>query len=457
MDVDLPRRRLLRWGAGSAVGVGTAALVGTAADTAAGSPACGSTAAADPPVRRSALLRIAADGSIAWQTPVPLGQDEQGSAVVAARGRLFLAQGDALRSFDVASGKPGWVRTVSGVPGQLIALDGLVLLVLSSLSGRDQRIAAYDHETGRPRWTHDSAADFIVLYRLRSGSVLAQQRYQTVALNTATGRVRWSAPVPGHDDGGSEFAQLATSPSTVVQAGVLTTAGLDAGTGRRLWSRALPIGAAYPVLTGSVAVLAPEDFGGSAPGGVVAVDARTGAHRWTVTSADESGSVVAAGFGVVVAMTGGTVQGGRTTAVSAESGRVLWSAPIPAASGTEQPSAMTARSVAYLEDLWHDAPGHQHRTISLVNRRLHDGRVRYRHPISDPTAQGTPPQLHGRFLPLVLDPGGRGPVAIGLFDLATHRVRFTRRIPHWPTASPLPLSDGSVVSLTADPQTGVAL
>jgi len=280
-------------------------------------------------VRRSALIRIAVDGSIRWQTPVPLGPDERGSDAVTARGRVFLAQDGALRSFDVVSGAAGWAQPVAGIVWQLLTVDGLVVVVASSPTRRQLRVSAYDQDTGRHGWTHASDADFIVAYPVRPGLVIAQQRFATVALDTATGRVRWTAPVPGHDDGGSSFTQLATSPSVVVQSGLVTTAGLDAGTGRRLWARAFALDAPSAVLTGSVAVLTSSGFGGSTPGGVLAVDARTGVPRWALRSTGQSASVVAAAAGVVVAVTGDTVAGGRTTAVVTESGRVLWAAGSP--------------------------------------------------------------------------------------------------------------------------------
>ena len=404
-------------------------------------------------MRRSALVRVAVDGSIRWQTPVPLGPDEQGSEVVVGRGRVFLGQDGALRSFDPASGAAGWVRALGGSAGQLLTADGLVLLVvLQGPGGGPARVEAYDQVSGARRWTHPGG-DAVTLYRVRPGLVVAQQRFATIGLDTATGRVRWTAPVPGHDDGGAAFSQLATSAPVIVQGGVTTTAALDALTGRRLWARALPQGPVYPLLTGTVAVLAPTESVGSAPGGVVAVDAATGAHRWTLPAPDQSGAVAVAGYGVVLAVTGGTVQGGRTTAVAAETGRVLWSAPTPAA-GPDSPAAITAHSVAYVEDRWHDAArGPAHRTIALVNRRLRDGRVLYRRPIAQPLPVG--PAQRSRYLPLVLTPGGTGPVSLRLFDLATHQVRYTTRVPHWPARTPLALPDGSVLTLTADLITAV--
>jgi outer membrane protein assembly factor BamB len=451
--MGLRRRELFRWGAVATVGAGA----GLTASTTGAEQASAEQAGAPVAVRRSVLLRYSSDGAVRWQTSVPLDPNERGSEVMAGGGQIFLVQGGALRSFDLATGAPRWVRPLAAVTsGSPLVMDGLILVVLSAADGRDVRVSAYDQDTGRPRWTHDDGADFIVLYPVRAGLVIVQERYRTITLETATGRIQWTAPVPGHDDGGSSFAQVATSPTTVVQGGVTTTAALDASTGRRLWARALLLGSVEPVLTGSVAVLAPQDFGGAAPGGVVALDARTGAHRWTVPAADESGGVVAAGFGAVVAVTGGTVQGGRTTAVATETGRVLWSAPVPADTLGDAPTALTARGVGYVEDLWHDRAGHQRRVISLVNRRLDDGRVLYRHPIAEPIAQGLPPLLHGRYLPLILPTAGNAPPAIRLFDLATHRVRFTVVPPRWPTATPLALPDGSVVSLTADLTTGVA-
>lgn len=443
--MSLRRRALLGWGA--------AATAGAAIGVTAG-PALAATA---PAVRRSVLLRYAPDGSLRWHTPVPLGIDERGAEVVAAGGRLFTVQGGALRCFNEASGAPVWVHPVAAVAaGTPLTVGGLVVVVLSTAGGRDARVAAYDQATGRHRWTHDDGADFITLYPLRPGLVIAQERYRTVAVDTTTGRTRWSAPVPDHDDRGQSFAQLATSASTVVQGGLTTTAALDAGTGRRLWAHALPYGAMQPVLTGPVVVLSPQRFGVPGPGGVIALDARTGAHRWTIPSRNESAAVVTTGYGVVVAVTGDTVAGGTTTAVTAATGRVLWSVPVPAAAGEGAPTAITARSVAYIEDLWHDSPGHTHRTIALVNRGLTDGRILYRRPTAEPLPQGPTPRLHSRVLPLFLAPGGRLPPQLRLFDLATHQVRYTTHSPRWPTSTPLVVPDGSLVSLTADPQIGYA-
>lgn len=386
-----------------------------------------------------------------WHTSVPLGADDGGSAAVVTRGRVFLFQAGSLRSFDLGTGRPGWSRPFTGDGAQLVPVDGLVLLGTSddTRPRPRARVVAVDAVTGAHRWSYDPGVDAIQLYRVRPGLVVAQQRYTTVALDTATGRVRWRAPVADGDQQGAAFAQLAVSARTVVQGGEPTSVGLDAGTGRRLWAIRPGIGESFPFLTGSVALLAPMGSGGSEPGGVLAVDARTGRHRWTVRSADESGSVVAAGHGVVVAMTGGTVQGGRTTAVAAETGRVLWSSDLPAAGADDEPTAMTVDRVAYVEDHWdHDA--HARRHIALVCRRLRDGRVLYRQPTVEPLTQGPPVRFAGPVLPLVIDPDGRGPGRLRSFSLDRRRVDFTVRLPHFIAASPVVLGDGSLVVPTAD-------
>lgn len=452
--MELGRRELLVWGGVSAATTGgwvrpVGASPSAAEQVEPAGPA--------PAVRRSALVRIGVDGAIRWQTPVALGPDEFGSQVAVGRGRVFLAQDGALRSYDVTSGRPAWAAPMAGIMWQLLAVDGLVLVVGSSKLRRDLRVAAYDQDTGRHRWTHTSSADAIVLYPIRAGLVAAQQRFTTVALDTATGRVRWTAPVPGHDDGGSCFTQLATSPTVLVQGRLVTTAALDASTGRRLWQRSLAQSAPTAVLTGSVAVLTSLSVGGPTPGGVVAVDARTGAPRWGLASAEQPAAVVAAGYGVVVAVTGSTEARGRTTAVATETGRVLWSTAAPASSDSISATAITAHAVAYIEDYWRASSHHPHRSISLVNRRLSDGRVLYRRPTAQPTAQGTAPHLTGRYLPLVLHPGGRGPISVRLFDLATHQVRYTVPVPHWPTTTPPVLTDGSVITHTAELPAGMPL
>jgi len=105
------RRDLFVWGGLSAV-------------TATRRPVVAGPAAPGLPVRRSALVRVGVDGSIRWQTPVPLGPDEQGSEVVVGRGRVLLGQGGALRSFDPVSGAVGWVRELGGSAGQLLPPTG---------------------------------------------------------------------------------------------------------------------------------------------------------------------------------------------------------------------------------------------------------------------------------------------------------------------------------------------
>lgn len=429
-------------------------LLGGAAAVAGVAPAAELTAAAAPAApRRSALVRYAPDGSPAWTRALALGQDESAGGLVIGGGFVVVAQHRALRAFSIATGTPVWTAPYRGIGYQLLAADGLVLLQVTNDAYSRPRIIAHDQRTGAHRWTHDPRTDFVLLYPLRPGSVIVQARDETVVLDTATGRIRWRAPTPnrGADDGSA--TQIASSDSVVLQGGRSTAVALDAGTGRRLWARTPPIGPAFPYLTGSVALLTPTTGGGDQPGGVLAFDARTGAPRWTVPAADESGSVVAAGHGVVVAMTGGTVQGGRTTAVAAATGRVLWSVPIPAASADDAPTAITSQGVAYVEDLWHDGPSGQHRSINLVNRRLRDGRVLYRRPLPDVITQGEPSDLSGPYLPLLLL--DREGVRIRLFDLRRHRVAFTVRPPHFPTSTPIVLGNGSVLSLTADLQVGI--
>lgn len=120
--MQLRRRTLIGWAGLSAAGAATG-------------PFAAGPAAAGLPVRRSALVRVGVDGSIRWQTPVPLGPDEQGSDAVTARGRVFLAQDGTLRSYDVTSGAAGWARTLGGTAVQLLTVDGLVLVVVSSGPG----------------------------------------------------------------------------------------------------------------------------------------------------------------------------------------------------------------------------------------------------------------------------------------------------------------------------------
>lgn len=212
-----------------------------------------------------------AGGGPSWRTGVPAWRN----ARLATSGRLVLVTGSdgSTSAVDLADGALLW-RTVPPVAAASYALEvtsvpGTVLTAATTETGRTFAYAT-DSGSGRLHWTRPDVA---VLAADRDLTLLGTA-HGLEAVDTTTGAVRWRRPDrfgQVRADGGT--VALTDSTLVVPQPGS-PALGLDRETGRVRW-RGPDTRAA--TAAGDVVVVPTVD-------GITAVDARTGATRWTLAT-----------------------------------------------------------------------------------------------------------------------------------------------------------------------------
>jgi outer membrane protein assembly factor BamB len=274
-----------------------------------------------------------ADGTVAWEREPATGVRPSPAPAVGC-GVVVAATGDGLAAFALEDGSRRWRRAGgSDDAGPLAVADGVVY------HPRGQETVAVDAATGDRLWAGGPGG--AVAVDPAAGRVYATDdavSEGTVTARSTDGEALWSTTGPGHlrtpavagdrvyalgegallaldaDDGtvawrrdGPEGfgAGVAVADGRVSAAagGGTRAVGRDTG-GQRVWR--VPTGAsgAAPVVAGGTVLLPGAE-------GLVAVDARTGTHRWTVealegqpsrTVAVVDGIVYASGFDGVYAL-----------------------------------------------------------------------------------------------------------------------------------------------------------
>lgn len=239
----------------------------------------------------AAFAYDAATGAQLWGTRYDVhGRIDEGrAAALSPDGRTFVVTGVTSVSerhadvdivtvaFDAATGRVLWTRTHDG-PGGLIDTpsavefgpDGRTLFVAGEDYGPsvDFVVLAYDAETGEPRWTtrydgpsfspsggverlqgmavsHDGATVFAT-GTLSTGTA-AEDDYQTLALDAATGEIGWVAHYDNGDSDGATAVAVHPDDTVVYVTGAsvgvnLTrrdylTLAYDTTTGEPLWEQ----------------------------------------------------------------------------------------------------------------------------------------------------------------------------------------------------------------------------
>ncbi|MEU5988109.1 PQQ-binding-like beta-propeller repeat protein [Spirillospora sp. NPDC047418] len=336
------RRRLL---AGGAAAAGLAAIGG-------------GTAAALAATRDGRGHRLAPPKPL-WRTTIEAEDDI--TLDVLPRSVVSVARGvfeDEVRCYSLATGRRLWSRsgraatgraliyTTAGSSGTVVAMDESQKVAWTykapekyrypelrisadgplALSG-DRTITGLDPATGRRLWIRRWAeASYTVLYGVQGrtlvgGAARDEGWSRHVALDIATGAVRWSIPretmlmVPGTGD------LIFSSPART------TLDALSVDTGKKVWSAELPNAARDPDDKDALSLNATVANGLVYMDGptVYALDAATGRQRWTYTPASPGGH-------------GLLLNGGRAyildpphlVALDARTGKRLWSAGTPA-------------------------------------------------------------------------------------------------------------------------------
>jgi|GEM_PF-4305446 len=226
---------------------------------------CAGTPRPEPPVPKAPwpMFRGAPDhagvaasnATMRWRLrwKVDLGERVDASAVVTGLGQVFIATRDGLVTLlDLETGASIVRRRLGGGVWSSPAQADRYLIVAS----RDQKIAALDVRTLRPKWTIDAPSASFSAVTAVAGRVFVTSGRELLAITAATGDVVWRAPLQ---------AKSFTAP-------------------------------AYDRARGLVVV-------GDRAGGVYAFDADTGASRWraeTSPGAHNDGSPTIAGDRVLI-------------------------------------------------------------------------------------------------------------------------------------------------------------
>jgi outer membrane protein assembly factor BamB len=189
--------------------------------------------------------RVLATGLVVWRTDLdtPLGAgvgaDANTVAVVTATGDVIALNND---------GTPRW-RVPTGTEVLSAPTIGQGLVVVRTT---DSRVIAYEADTGRKKWTYTRTTQPLVL-RTNPGMTIDGSLLfagfpggRLVALNTATGVLRWEASV-AIPKGATELERVADVVGTPTVSGREVCAGafqgrvgcFDVTSGNAIWSRDL--------------------------------------------------------------------------------------------------------------------------------------------------------------------------------------------------------------------------
>ncbi len=265
------------------------------------------------------------DGSEAWSQAL-----ENAKAFVASPAtdgeRVFGYSSSAVvTALDAPSGDPLWQQRVSSVQG---AFPGSPTVVGQTVYVVPYELVALDSATGAVRWTRPNVGCFICSPAVGNGTLFigagpASGR-RLLALDAATGAPRWSfRPQAGKDFSWS--ASPAVSGGRVFQAAAVgrnrkaySLYAFAASTGKRLWKTR--VGSSRFLTSSSPAVANGIVYYTSPGGRFYALRASNGKLLWSKAIAPSASSPAVAG-GVVYFGTGLTMYG-----LDARTGKTLWHA-----------------------------------------------------------------------------------------------------------------------------------
>jgi outer membrane protein assembly factor BamB len=232
-----------------------------------------------------------------WATPTG---DTPSSAPVAAEGRVFVrTRAGEVAAFDAATGTAHWSVDVGGSPIAVdfppVVREGTVFVVGGI--GLDERrtqerpsVVALDAASGALRWSTpvDGLGGFPLTV---ADDAVYVDGPQLFSLDRATGAVRWSVPV-GNDAMSGYSQPVVVGGSVVVGGGDGRVRAIDRATGQVRWTSLVGAGrtvGAGPSLAATadtiyaVAADVPGDFFRDEPttGSLTALDPMSGETRWS--------------------------------------------------------------------------------------------------------------------------------------------------------------------------------
>lgn len=263
------------------------------------------------------------------------------SALAVADARLYVLSKAAnapecqLRTFDTANGASLWSWSSARCPAVRGTMaDGAVYLTVDGVDDgtgdtRDQdpsRIVALDARTGRPRWSHrfDTAAQLLEPVVEDRTVFVSTSRAELVALNTASGKVRWQVNLEGGNLSGPVAANGLVHVTRTRGYGESAVHSFDGQTGRRRWLYpARDLISTVPVVAAKTIVIVRRD------GRVHGLNDQTGRVRWTRDLRDTDPANPGDLFPVSDGATVYVRRGSALHALDADTGRTRWSDPSP--------------------------------------------------------------------------------------------------------------------------------
>jgi outer membrane protein assembly factor BamB len=262
-----------------------------------------------------------------------------------------------------------WVVPVRGAPSALAADgDGAVVVTASG----DVAALATD---GTTRWHLTvSGASRVQPPALDADHVVIGAGNRVVALDRATGVVRWESGVAGGGVGTVVLVDRVVLYGS--EAGPGELGALDAATGRPRWSVRHPGAVRSAPVAGAGGVVAAAWHGGDEPR-LRAFDLTTGRLRWDAPLERYTSAPVTAGGRIVVAQGDGRRRA-RVVARRSRNGAVAWATEMPASFESGITPAATSAEVAVVDHFG---------TLSVLDART--GALRHRVELATPVLRTT--------------------------------------------------------------------
>ena len=392
--------------------------------------------APDLPARTSSVTRLEADGTLTWTRALPVGDGDthQYAPLVLGETTLVLA-GGTLRSYATDTGSELWVAPAQGAAYGLWHAHDTAIVLVDQVS-TDARLLGFDPSNGEVRWTHripgnglmgeqELAEDGSLVTVLSGGN-------QLQVVDTADGTVRWTA-----ERGGSPYMTVAGD--LVVQPGGGQLKAYRLQDGAQAWSTPLPSTGHEVAVTASAGVLVtvPTAMGPGIDTGLHAFDPATGKAIWSRPGGSQQALRVAGEVDDAVVVADDDFRGATLSAVDARTGAERWS--VKARTVYEQPLVSGAGVLA--------VPERRGESYVVARRDIATGELVDEAPL--PHELSLQPLTGARYLFQTYGmPGEPGTVTVR--SLATGEEEFSVDVRH-AAHPPASLPDGAVILQGTDP------
>ncbi|MFI6865926.1 PQQ-binding-like beta-propeller repeat protein [Nocardia sp. NPDC050406] len=257
-------------------------------------------------------------GQIRWRAAVPVRTDMDWTPPAVVAGTVFAtAENGILHALDTATGKTRWTAVAgANIDYGPLAVAGVVIVAT------ELPLVAFDASTGERRWRTEDAtttgqlcasADGGVVYAMASGRPYVRG---VSAIDSRTGRILWMTPTGG----ASGPLDLSAGAGIVAAVDGEALVALDAATGALRWRTEIQGFMAKPTVGANTVVVA------GASTGLEVFDLASGAPLWTARAhladyAAVAGDLTYAGGGYWV----GSYETTTVQAFDTRTGRLRWS------------------------------------------------------------------------------------------------------------------------------------